>query len=68
MSPGGRSFRSLSKLGLRRRSFTHYFYDDALWPLSVEFGIVNLLPRTEIELAVGHRHNHLVVDQEAFQV
>ena len=49
-------------------SFTHYFQNDAFGPLSVEFRVVNLLPGAEIEFALSHRHDHLVVNQQAFQM
>ena len=46
----------------------HYFQYDAFGSLTVELGIINLLPGTEIELARGHRHDHLVMHQQALQV
>ena len=52
----------------KRNSLSHYFNNDALGALSVELGVVNLLPWTKIELAFGHRHNHFVMHQQALQV
>jgi hypothetical protein len=43
------------------RLFAHYLNDDAFGALSVEFGVVNLLPGAEIQPALGHRHDDLVV-------
>src|SRR5271157_1208241 len=50
------------------RSLAHHLNDDAFGPTSVEFGVINLLPRAEIELAFGHRDHHLMVHQQALQV
>ena len=36
--------------------------------LSVELGVVHLLPRAEVQLPLGHRHDHFVVHQQALQV
>src|SRR5262249_53882072 len=47
---------------------THYFNDDAFGPLSVEFGIVDLLPRSKIEFARSHWNDDLVMDQQTLQV
>jgi len=30
---------------------------------AIEFGVENPLPRTQIEFALGDRHNHFMVDQ-----
>ena len=38
---------------------THHLHHDPLLPLPVELGVEHLLPRTEIELAVGDRQHHL---------
>src|ERR1700693_1750604 len=51
-----------------RISLAHDFNNDAFWAPTVEFRVINLLPGTEIELSVRHGHNHLVVDQQAFQM
>src|SRR5579863_2472034 len=48
--------------------FAHYFNDDAFGALSVELGVIDLLPRPEIQLATGHRHNHFVVHNQALQM
>src|ERR1035437_9433511 len=49
-------------------SLAHHFNDDAFGALSVEFGVINLLPRAEVELAFGHRNHHLMMHQQALQV
>src|ERR1035438_3763829 len=49
-------------------SLAHNFNNDAFWAPAVEFGVINLLPRAEIELSIRHGHDHLVVDQQTFQV
>src|SRR5579885_489326 len=46
----------------------HHLDDDAFAAPAVEFGVVDLLPGAEIQLALGHGHNHLVMHQKAFQV
>jgi hypothetical protein len=51
-----------------RISLAHDFNNDAFGALSVEFRVINLLPRSEIQLPGGHRHDHLVVNQQALQV
>lgn len=43
---------------------THGFQDDALGPLAIPLPIENTLPRAEVELAFGHRHDHLVPNRE----
>src|SRR3984957_6954676 len=48
--------------------FTHRFNDDAFGTLSVELGVIDLLPGAEIELAFGHRHDDLVMHQKTLQV
>ena len=59
MPSGGSSFQRL---------LAHYLNDDAFRTLSVEFGIINLLPGAKIEPALGHRNNHLMMHHQAFQV
>src|SRR5262249_12093756 len=44
------------------------FNDDAFGTSSVELGIVNLLPRSEIQLACCHRYYNLVVHEQALEV
>ena len=39
-----------------------------LGPAAVELAVEDLLPRTEVEPAVGHRHDHLVVNEEVLEV
>src|SRR5436309_3010962 len=48
--------------------FTHHLHDDALLPLTIELGIEDLLPRAEIELAVGDGQNHLMTHDRALQM
>ena len=40
--------------------FPHHLDDHPLPPLAVELGVEDLLPRAEVELAVGDRQDHLV--------
>src|SRR5580658_5723792 len=49
-------------------SLTHYFNDDAFGPLSVELGVIHLLPGSEVEAPVRHRNDHLMMNQQTFQV
>jgi len=49
-------------------SLAHYLNDDAFRTLAVEFRVINLLPGPEIELSGGYRDDHLMVDQQAFEV
>src|ERR1039457_4081999 len=49
-------------------SLAHHLNDDAFGAPSVEFGVINLLPGAEIELAFGHRNHYLMVHQQALQV
>src|SRR3954469_6053450 len=46
----------------------HHLEDHALFPPPVELGVEDLLPRSEIELAGGDRHHHLVPHNRPFQV
>jgi hypothetical protein len=48
--------------------FAHHLDNHALRPLSVELRIVDLLPRSEVELAVRYGNNDFVVNDEAFEV
>jgi len=64
--PGARrSFRPRAATG---PSLSHDLNNDAFGALAVELGVINLLPGPEIELAGGHRHDHLVMDEEALEV
>ncbi len=47
-------------------SLAHYFNDDAFGPLTVEFGVINLLPRAEIQLSVGHGNDDFVMHDAGF--
>src|SRR5277367_1376453 len=51
-----------------RISLAHDFNNDAFGPLPVEFRVINLLPRSEIEFSRCHRHDYLVMHQQALQV
>ena len=42
--------------------------DEALGSLSVELGVEDLLPRPEVEPAIGHRDDRLMVDEQVLQV
>ena len=48
--------------------FSHYFNDDPLVALPIELGVEDLLPGAEVEFSVGDQHDHLVVDDQRFQV
>jgi len=48
--------------------FAHGLDDHPLGPPAVEFGVVDLLPGSEIELALGDRNDDLVVHQQALQM
>ena len=48
--------------------FPHDLDDHTLSAPSVEFGIVDLLPRTEIQLSGGDRNDNFMMDQQALQV
>jgi Arc/MetJ family transcription regulator len=50
------------------RLFSHYLNDDPLIALSVELGVEDLLPRTEIKLALRHWNDHFVMNDQRFQV
>src|SRR5260370_12935047 len=49
-------------------SLSHHLDNDAFRALSVELGIINLLPGPEIEAPVGHRHNHLMMHHQALEM
>jgi len=46
----------------------HRLHDHALAPLPVELGVEDLLPRPEVQLAGGDRHDDLVVHEDRLQV
>jgi len=48
--------------------FAHYLDNDAFRALPVEFRVIDLLPRPEIQLPIRHRNDHLMVNQQALQV
>jgi hypothetical protein len=60
---------NLFRLGANRQAgglsyfflLAHRFNDDAFRPLSVELGVINLLPPPETELAVRYRDYHFVM-------
>ncbi len=52
----------------RQALFSQNLDHHALAALAVEFGVVDLLPGTEVEPALGDRHQHLVPHQKVFQV
>src|SRR5215472_5944103 len=47
---------------------SHDLDDHPLVALAVEFRIEDSLPRAEIELADGNRHNHFMMNQQRLQV
>ena len=47
---------------------THDLHDHPLPPLAIELGVEDLLPRPEIQLAVGDRHDDLVPHDRALEV
>lgn len=51
-----------------RRSFPNRLDHEALRAPPVELAVEDLLPGAEIELAVGDRDDHLVVDQQVLQM
>ena len=42
--------------------------DHPLRPAAVELAVEDLLPRAQVEPALGHRHDHLVVDEQVLEV
>src|SRR5512143_3790440 len=48
--------------------FSHNLHHNPLSPPSVEFGVIHLLPGAEIHRALRDGDDHLVMDEEAFQV
>ena len=49
-------------------SLSHYLNDSPFATLAIKFAVKDLLPRAEIEFAVGHRNDHLVVNENVLQV
>src|SRR3954471_9776868 len=49
-------------------SFPDDLHEDALRPPSIELPVEDLLPRPEIELAVGDRHDHFPAHDLALEV
>src|SRR2546422_1557432 len=47
---------------------SHDFNDNPFLSLSVKFCIINLLPRPEIKFPRCHRHDDLMMDEQALQV
>ena len=48
--------------------FAHYLNDHAFRALSIEFGVKDLLPWAEVQLALGDRQDDLAVDDDVLQV
>jgi hypothetical protein len=48
--------------------FAHYFHDDTLVALSIEFRVENTLPRAEVESPCRNRNDYLVVNEQCFQM
>jgi hypothetical protein len=51
-----------------RHLLTHDFDNDAFRSLSIEFGVIHLLPGAEIEFARSDGDNDFVMNDEALQV
>ena len=51
-----------------RRSLPKHLDDHPLGPPAVELAVEDLLPGAEVEPAVGHRHDHLVVHEQVLQM
>src|SRR5215211_6839755 len=49
-------------------SLPKHLDDHPLGPPAVELAVEHLLPRPQVEAALGDRHDHLVVDQQVLQV
>lgn len=49
-------------------SIAHYLNNDALRPLPVKLSVIDLLPGTQVKLPGGHRHDHLVMNEQALEV
>src|SRR5712691_769000 len=49
-------------------SLPEHFDDHALFPLSVPLSVEHALPRTEVQLATGDRHDHFMTDRETAQM
>src|SRR3954453_3277209 len=50
------------------RSLPNHLDDHPLGAPAVELAVEDLLPRPQVEPAVGDRHDHLVVDEQVLQV
>jgi hypothetical protein len=48
--------------------FAHHLNNDALPPLPIKLGVINLLPWAEIQFTFSYWHNYLMVHEQAFQV
>ena len=49
-------------------SLTDHLDDHALASLAVKLRVVDLLPRPQVEFSVGHGYQHLMPDQQVFQM
>src|SRR5580765_6064845 len=49
-------------------SLSHDFYDDPLVPLPIKLSIENPLPSSQVEHPGSNWHNHLMMNQQCFQV
>jgi hypothetical protein len=47
---------------------SHHFHKHALGALAVELGVKDALPGAEVESALRHRNDHLMVNEDRFQV
>src|SRR5437868_9656016 len=48
--------------------FPDDFYDDPLFPLSIELGVEDSLPRSQIQLALCDRQGHRLMQQQTLEV
>jgi hypothetical protein len=54
--------------GILLVSLSHYLDDEPLSPLTVKFGIINLLPGAEIQSSISYRNYYLMVHQKILEM
>src|SRR4051812_16866801 len=59
---------TIGRSGKVRTLHAHHLHDDTLLASAIELGVEDLLPRAEVELALGDRHHHLVSHDRALQM
>src|SRR3954470_6564063 len=52
----------------RTQSLPEHLDDHPLGAPAVELAVEDLLPRPQVEPAVGYRHDHLMMDEQVLQV